>query len=165
MSSSKKVLIVEDDLLLNRILRDILEENDYQVESAYDGHDALRLVSTFNPDAVILDIMMPGVNGYRVSRIIKTADRPDDSPPPKVLIYTARNLSHDPDREEMFRGFTMADAVMYKPTDPAQILKWIDDACDSVSKCDRTRQRLLLDGDFVEPPEPCRPTDPGGVPS
>lgn len=100
MNPKRKILVVDDDRTLNTILRRILEANDFVVDSAFDGMEALRKAGSFEPDAVILDVMMPKENGYRVSRAIQTMYRAATGrPPPVVILLTASRLDEDPERE------------------------------------------------------------------
>jgi two-component system alkaline phosphatase synthesis response regulator PhoP len=109
-----KVLVVDDEPAVNEVIRDALELCGFEVDSAFDGEQAIAKVAAFKPDAVVLDVIMPKENGYRVSRKIKTSEHESH---PKVLLLTGRRLSEYPDREAMFREFSMADDVMYKPID------------------------------------------------
>ncbi len=123
MNPKKKILVVDDDRTLNAILRRILEANDFVVESAFDGMEGLRKAGSFEPDAVILDVMMPKENGYRVSRAIKTMYRAATGRrPPVVILLTARRLDEDPEREAAMLTFSMADEMLYKPFDPKLVL-------------------------------------------
>ncbi len=64
----KQILVVEDDAAILRGLRDNLVYEDYEVETARTGDEALRLIRELQPDLVILDIMLPGINGFEVCR-------------------------------------------------------------------------------------------------
>lgn len=63
---NKKILIIEDDRSINKMVRIIMEVEDYIVYEAYDGVEGLRLMRKKKPDLVILDILMPGKNGFEV---------------------------------------------------------------------------------------------------
>ncbi len=63
-----QILVVEDDAAILRGLRDNLVYEDYEVETAATGDEALRLIGELQPDLVILDIMLPGINGFEVCR-------------------------------------------------------------------------------------------------
>jgi two-component system alkaline phosphatase synthesis response regulator PhoP len=123
MAGKKKILVVDDNKLINTVVRHLLEANEFVVESAFDGQEALRKVATFKPHAVVLDVMMPKENGYRVSRLIKTLyPHLQVGRVPKVLLLTARRLDDDPEREAAVQQYSMADAVMYKPFDNNALL-------------------------------------------
>jgi DNA-binding response OmpR family regulator len=64
----KKILIVDDDVDIVGIVRAMLQGQGWQVLSAYGGEDALRVIAAERPDLVLLDIMMPGINGIEVLR-------------------------------------------------------------------------------------------------
>ena len=70
-----KILIIDDDPDLVESMQITLEANDYQVESAYNGTDGLRLVKETNPDLIILDVMMDSITeGFQVSYQLKSRD-------------------------------------------------------------------------------------------
>ncbi len=68
---SKKVLIVDDNILNLEVLEAHISTDGYEALTAEDGHEALQLVESENPDIILLDIMMPGMDGYEVCRRIK----------------------------------------------------------------------------------------------
>ncbi len=111
-----RVLVVDDEAPIAEAISRSLEAEGYEVRTVHDGKQALDLCATFRPDVVVLDVMMPRLNGYRVSRIIKTM-----GPVlwrkcvPRIVLVTGRRLDHDPQREQMFRTFSRADALLYKP--------------------------------------------------
>lgn len=120
------ILVVDDDPDIIEIVGYRLQQEGYQVVMATDGVDALGAVRLHNPDLIVLDVMMPGENGYRVSKMIKEdeqAGRLTKKIP--VILLTARNLKGDPEREEMFMGFSQADTVIYKPFEMNDLLKRI----------------------------------------
>ena len=67
----KKVLIIDDDKKLQKILKEYLEEDEFNVLSMYDGIDCLGIIDLESPDIIILDIMLPGCSGLDVMRKIK----------------------------------------------------------------------------------------------
>ena len=72
---SKKVLIVDDEPNIVAALEYLLEKSGYEVSVADNGEEALARVQSFSPDLVLLDVMMPRVNGYEVCRRMR--ERPD----------------------------------------------------------------------------------------
>lgn len=75
-----KILLVDDDPLLVRMYQKKLENDGYDVETADDGDVALKKVETFKPDLMLLDIMMPKMNGYEVLQKIKSNKETDEIP-------------------------------------------------------------------------------------
>ena len=109
-----RILVVDDDKFFNRSVQVYLERNGFEVESAFEGKEALRKAMQWKPALVVLDVMLPQENGYRVSRLLKSLSKLGRTVCPRVLLVTARRLD-DPDREEVFRQFSLADGVLYKP--------------------------------------------------
>jgi len=72
--SMKKILLIDDEESIHILYREELEELGYEVHSAMSGEEALKILPTLNPDLVILDIQMPGMNGIDVLRKLKEQD-------------------------------------------------------------------------------------------
>jgi DNA-binding response OmpR family regulator len=119
MGEKKRVLVVDDEAAVNEVIREALEMCGFEVDCAFDGAQAIEKVAQFRPDAVVLDVIMPKENGYRVCRRIKSEG---DDDPPKVVLLTGRRLNEYPEREAMFREFSMADDVLYKPIDMSRFM-------------------------------------------
>ena len=67
----KKILIVDDEQDIVESLKFVLEVSGYVCYTAYNGEDGLRLAKELVPDLIILDVMMPKINGYKISRLLK----------------------------------------------------------------------------------------------
>ena len=85
-----KLLLVEDSTQLNKALSTILKRNSYVVDSAFDGEEALIFINEYVYDVIILDIMMPKINGLEVLKIIR--DKKINTP---VLMLTAKSTIED----------------------------------------------------------------------
>lgn len=83
-SAHRRVLVVEDDPVINQAVSDRLEAEGYEVVRAWDGPGAVDAYAEHSPDVVVLDVMLPGFDGYEVCRRIQA-----DAPVP-VLMLTAR---------------------------------------------------------------------------
>src|SRR5437879_5300066 len=70
-SPRPRVLIVDDDPLIRRVVRAVLEDESYDLEEAASGEAALALAAKHPPDVVLLDVMMPGLDGYEVAARLK----------------------------------------------------------------------------------------------
>ncbi len=81
-----KILVVDDDLDTLEFVKTLLEFEGYDVETAANGQDALTTVSTTIPDLIILDVRLPGMDGYEICRRLKS--QPDSRAIP-VIIYSA----------------------------------------------------------------------------
>lgn len=104
--SAHSILIVEDDEHLRLTLADNLEDEGYHVHLAETGEAALALLDEHTCDLVILDIMLPGMDGYGVCRALRARERPA-----RILMLTARSLEDD-----VVRGLEIgADDYLAKP--------------------------------------------------
>ncbi|NYT62741.1 response regulator transcription factor [Alcaligenaceae bacterium] len=108
-----KILIVENDFTIAENLYSYLEIQGYEPDAAYDGHAALTMLANGSFDAIILDIGLPGIDGYRVLQMIKKG--PDGGLP--VLMLTARAQL-----EDKLAAFTLgADDYLVKPFALAEV--------------------------------------------
>lgn len=109
------VLVADDEPSNRTLLRQVLARGDYRVREAEDGFAALRCAREERPDAVLLDVMMPGMDGFQVCRILK-AD-PDLAAVPVVLVTSLDG------REDRLQGVEAgADDFLVKPIDPREVL-------------------------------------------
>lgn len=100
-----KLLIIEDDQVLNRLLTEHLRNVGHDVLSANGGLEGLELIRNYSPDLVLLDIMMPGMDGWQTCRRLREVS---DVP---VLILTAKGAEDD-----VIKGFQLgADDYIKKP--------------------------------------------------
>ena len=67
----KKILVVEDETALSRVLQAYLSKAGYQVEAAFDGEEAIRKFTSYQPDLVLLDVMLPGIDGWSILQYIR----------------------------------------------------------------------------------------------
>lgn len=118
-SNKKKILIVDDNPMNVKLLAARLPSDKYETIYAYNGEEALKKVALEPPDLILLDIMMPGIDGYEVTRRLKQAPKTKAIP---VVLVTAL------DGEENKAGGLAAGADEYlnKPIDPAGLLTSID---------------------------------------
>ena len=110
------VLVVDDDEMIRRLVRTVLEADDFYVVEAEGGEQALEMIASTKPSVVVLDIMMPGVDGVEVCRRL-------DHDNVKVIILTARD---DPELEERCRA-EGADAFLTKPFSSIQLLDLVEE--------------------------------------
>ena len=93
MADKKRVLIIEDEKDMVRLLKIRLEsQGNYEIVCAYDGMEGLSLAQKINPDRIILDLMLPKLDGYRVCRMLKFSDKYKHIP---IIIYSARSQDED----------------------------------------------------------------------
>jgi len=112
---SKRIMVVEDQEDNRQILSDLLGNNGYELIEAWDGEAALTTLASQRPDLILMDIQLPGIDGYEVTRRIK-ADLDLRAIP--IIAVTSYALSGD--AEKAFEAG--CDAYVTKPYSPRQLL-------------------------------------------
>lgn len=119
VTKRNKILIVEDEESLLKLESILLTSKGYKVTAVTEGHAALREFASERPDLVILDVMLPGIDGYEVCRKIK--EDPANSSIP-IIMLTARKNTKD-----LERGLQAgADAYITKPFKSANLVGTIE---------------------------------------
>lgn len=123
MSDSTHVLVVEDDPLVQRVLRLQLESRGYQVTTSSDGLEGFEAAQELVPDVIVLDLMMPKMSGFQVLKRVKSMGKLAEVP---VIILTASL-----DDTHRRRGMShYADAYLTKPYDEQQLHDTIQGVLD-----------------------------------
>jgi DNA-binding response OmpR family regulator len=120
-----RILIVEDDEDIVETLKYSLGLRGFEIDVAYDGLHALRKARKNKYDIMLLDIMLPGKNGYEVSRILKEEMESGKLDSFKIIVLTARKVD-DPEREDFLTTWSKADEYIYKPFE-------LDDLVDRIN--------------------------------
>jgi two-component system alkaline phosphatase synthesis response regulator PhoP len=128
MSEKKRVLVVDDEPDFAGIVQQNLEKEGFEVEVAYDGEEGLEKVKANPPDAIVLDVMMPGKDGYQVCSELKADERYAGIP---VILLTAV-ASHVTSTRYTHRDgmSTEADDYLAKPASAQQITESIKGLLD-----------------------------------
>ncbi|MDP7463837.1 MAG: response regulator, partial [SAR324 cluster bacterium] len=87
-----RVLVVEDEVKIAQLLREYLEKAGFAVDALARGDQAVEWVRRHNPDAVLLDLMLPGINGLEICRLLRRDPKTRDIP---ILMLTARAAEED----------------------------------------------------------------------
>ncbi|MFQ5600735.1 MAG: response regulator [Candidatus Krumholzibacteriia bacterium] len=111
-----RILVVDDDPDILETLRYAFERQGFEVEVETDGRAALARARQQPPDLAVLDVMLPGLNGYEVSRLLKDDMQSGRLPAFRILMLTARRVSSGA-RQEFLATWSRADATMWKPYD------------------------------------------------
>ena len=153
--AKSKILVVEDDRSLAKVLAYNLDQAGYEVISAYDGQDALSLARLHIPEVVVLDVMIPVVDGLEVCRRLRATEENRNTP---IIMLTAKSEESD-----QLVGFTVgADDYVTKPFSVKILLQRIkaivrrqrvdDGQSDVVKRCgisiDRPKYRAMV-GDKI----------------
>ncbi len=114
-----RILVVDDDASVRALVRDVLELEGYEVDLADDGFSALRRIEAARPDAVVLDVMMPGMDGHAVLSRVRSSDGGSELP---VIMLTAAA-----DDEQAWQAWSGGvDYFLAKPFDPSELLRYLD---------------------------------------
>ncbi len=118
MTATKQTILIVDDIPLNiNILKDILQ-NDYNILTALSGADALSIVMSENVDLILLDVIMPGMNGYEVCKKIKAEPKTKDIP---IIFISIMGEEAD---EALGLKLGAIDYIV-KPITPSIVCAWL----------------------------------------
>lgn len=133
-----KILVVDDDPTLRRFLQDFLREEKYTVIAAANGNEALRQAYREHPDLVVLDVMMPGMDGWEVTaRLREMSDVP-------IILLTAKSAEAD-----KLRGFSLGvDDYLTKPFSFAELNARIQAVLNRSRHKPLTERNVLRIGDL-----------------
>jgi len=116
---SKSVLIAEDDEALAKLVSTTLEEQGFRTQRVTDGIAAINAVLETRPDAVLLDLMLPRLDGYNICRMIRKADAVHQTP---IVVISGRVTL-----EDRLRAFEMgADDYLTKPFELDELLARVE---------------------------------------
>ena len=121
----KEILIVDDEPSIVVPIQFLMEQQGYSVIVAENGHDALDLIYKYKPDLILLDIMLPGIDGYEVCEIVRLNPKLRGV---KVIFLTAKG------REvEIAKGLALgADAYITKPFSNAELVAKVKTVLDNI---------------------------------
>lgn len=111
----RKVLVVDDSKTELMFLTDLLQKNGFAVQTAENADDAMRRLEADRPDLILMDVVMPGQNGYQATRAIKRDDRFKDIP---VIMCTSKGL----DTDRIWGMRQGASDYIVKPVDGEELL-------------------------------------------
>jgi two-component system alkaline phosphatase synthesis response regulator PhoP len=115
-----KILIADDDPLMLRLVGYLLSKEGYEIVTAMDGEEALERVDTEKPDLVILDVMMPGIDGLEVCRRLRS--QPETAALPIVMLSARSKVS------DRIAGLQAgANEYLGKPSDARQLVACVGD--------------------------------------
>ena len=134
--NDKRILIVDDTPTNIRVLVPILmEHGEYQINIANNGHDALRLLEKIRPDLILLDIMMPELNGFDTCKIIKANPELKHIP---IIFLTAKN-----EPEDLAKGFELGAAdFVSKPFNSVELISRVKTHIELKTNRDLLQTRL-----------------------
>jgi len=116
----KKIVVVDDEVPIARMLKIRLEANGYSVFMAHDGKAGLELVHKVRPNLILLDLVLPVIDGFKVCRMLKFDNNFKNIP---IIMLTARSADESRNLGQQLG----ANAYMIKPFEPEVLLKKIED--------------------------------------
>ena len=125
MENKRRLLVVEDELDLAEMVKLRLKANGYEVLIAYDGQAGLDLARQEKPDLIILDLMLPKIDGYKICRMLKFDEKYKHIP---IIMFTARAQESD----KKMGSDVGADAYITKPFDAQALLSKIKELIKNV---------------------------------
>lgn len=135
--AKKKILAVDDERHIVRLIQVNLERAGYEVSTAYDGLEALRAIEENRPDLIVLDVMMPQLDGFETLKRLKANPNTADIP---VIMLTAKSQDAD-----VFRGWQSGvDCYLTKPFNPMELLAFVKRIFDSLEEMDEEEDRWTI---------------------
>ena len=130
--NATKILVIDDDPGIQHLVKDVLEMEGFEVAVAGDAYAGLRQIEEDRPDCVVLDVMMPGLDGHAVLALIRARG---GKHLPVVMLTAAADDNH------AWRAWTEGvDYFLSKPFEPEALLRFLDTLPGSTD--DRARPRL-----------------------
>ena len=120
MKSTKRILVIDDDPVITKLLDSLLKSHHYEVLLAGDAPSGLEMAIKQSPDIIVLDVMMPIINGYNICRLLKKETAHQKIP---IILLTSR--SSDDDRR--IGKEVGADAYIAKPLNTQELLSRISE--------------------------------------
>jgi len=134
-----KILVVDDNLNNIRLLTDILEDENFTVYTADNGAAVLAMVHTLKPDVILLDIMMPGLDGFEVCKLLKNDFDSKDIP---VIMVTAKTEGIDIKKSLEMGAFD----YIKKPIDEIEVIARVQSAIWFKQTQDKLKEMAMKDG-------------------
>jgi two-component system alkaline phosphatase synthesis response regulator PhoP len=125
MKNHSTILVVDDEITMCLVLKRVLKKAGYGVGVAVDGTEALNYIREKKPDAVLLDLMMPGMNGREICQRIRII-----SPSTRIIYFTAKVELDLQKLKELRRE---ADTLISKPATSKAILSWVSSVLNRAS--------------------------------
>jgi DNA-binding response OmpR family regulator len=118
-----RILLVDDEPNILLAIEFLLKKEGYSIKKAFDGLQALKFVASFRPDIVVLDVMMPELDGFEVARRIRNMP---DFEHVRIIFLTAKGTQHD-----KMKGYTSGGEVyLIKPFDNDELVRIVNEVVE-----------------------------------
>lgn len=132
----KKILIIEDSEMMVKLTTDILNAKGYELMAACNGIDGIKMVASEKPDLVLLDVVMPGISGYDVCKILREDESNNLMP---IIMLTAQG-----NEDDKLTGLELgADDYITKPFNPRELISRVN---NTLLRIERNRRANPLTG-------------------
>ncbi len=121
----QKILIVDDDKGIVEVIKTALTKKGYEVFTAGDGNEGIEMVKKSSPDLILLDVVMPAMNGYEFLRALKAFNAIEGGAMIPVVVITAKE-----GMEELFK-FEGVKEYFVKPAESSELIKKIEEYLSS----------------------------------
>ncbi|MGL5655268.1 MAG: response regulator transcription factor [Fusobacteriaceae bacterium] len=122
-----KALIIEDDIEIQNLLKYFFTKNGFEVEVSSNGLEGLKALKKFNPNIIILDLMLPALDGKNFTKIVR--EMPEEYGNPPIIMLTAKT-----EIEDVLEGLNLgANDYIKKPFDPREVVIRAKKLCESNS--------------------------------
>lgn len=135
-NTKKNILIIEDNKRYSKMVAINLEAAGYRVQSAENGLEGLNVARAFKPDLILLDIMLPELDGHKISRLLKKDRRFSNIP---IVMLTSRDM----DMDRHYASLSNVEGYLLKTEPVDSILKTIDSCLQNFAlPSTKTLQRM-----------------------
>lgn len=118
-----KILLVDDEPNILIALEFLFEQEGYIVQKAYNGHQAIDKATAFRPDIMVLDVMMPGLDGFEVARRLRNMPHFEDL---RIVFLTAKGTAHD-----RMKGYSSGGEIyLTKPFDNDELVRTVSEVVE-----------------------------------
>jgi two-component system response regulator VicR len=150
----KKILVADDSRTMGAVIKHFLEEDDYEIVYVSDGQQALDKICEEKPDLIILDIILPKIDGYQIARYLREGEDEELKKIP-IIILTSREALID----ETVKATGLAEAYILKPFDNHDLLRRIGTASHPlpIVGCLKSKMPVkctFFEGKFLTSPPP-----------
>lgn len=122
MSEQKRILVVDDEPSIVKLATISLTREGYEVSEAYNGEEAIKKANEEKPDLILLDIMMPKMDGWEVTKHLKDNDDTKNIP---IIMLTSKGV-----REQGVEGMGVVDEYFTKPFSPSGLAKLVQNVLE-----------------------------------
>lgn len=140
--SKKRILVVDDEVNIAELIRMNLVSSGYEVMNAYTGMEAITKTNSFRPDLILLDLMLPDIDGLQICQMLRLNEKTKDIP---IIMITARS-----EEDDKVQGLIMgADDYITKPFSIKELEARIQSVLRRADKSEIVKESLLINPNLI----------------